>query len=143
MWLQLYFTLSGVYLSLNGEIIPNDGYVRVSDIGVGNSGLLCNTDNIYCCRSFDAADYVAQGHWYRPNGTQVGSFTQESAGVTNYFYNFFSRDRGVGVVRLNRLGDPPERGRFHCEVPNADGDMVAMYVNIGEYRHELWINTLG
>ena len=49
----------------------------------------------------------------------------------------------MGVVRLNRLGDPPERGRFRCEVPNADGDMVAMYVNIGEYRHELWINTLG
>jgi hypothetical protein len=34
---------------------------------------------------------------------------------------------------LNRYGDPSESGRFRCEVPNAAGDRVTMYVNIGEW----------
>ena len=75
--------------------------------------------------------YIAQGHWYRPDGTQVGSFAQEIANDPTT--DFFSRDRHTGVVRLNRQGNPPERGRFHCEVPNANGDVVTVYVNIGEW----------
>ena len=47
--------------------------------------------------------------------------------------NFFYRNRYPGVVRLNRIGNPPERGRFHCEIANAASDMVTMYVNIGEW----------
>ena len=31
-------------LSLNGVSVHNDGYVRASDIGEGESGLLCHTD---------------------------------------------------------------------------------------------------
>ena len=116
---------------LSGVTIPSDGYVLASDIGADSSGLNCYTDRSDCCRSADGPDGVAQGHWYRPDGTQVGSFTQEadSTGATT---NFFSRNRGTGVVRLNRFGDPPERGHFRCEVPNAAGVNVAVYVNIGE-----------
>jgi hypothetical protein len=36
-------------------------------------------------------------------------------------------------VHLNRLGNPSERGRFRCEVPNAAGINVTMYANIGEW----------
>ena len=126
----LQLSTSGVYLSLNGVTIPNDGYVLASGIGEENSGLHCNTDRSGCCRASDAAP----GHWYRPDGTQVGSFTQEAAnaGATR---NFFSRSRGAGVVRLNRFGTPPEsdRGRFRCEVPSADDNIVTLYVNIGEW----------
>ena len=123
--------LSLVTLSLNGVTIPNDGYVVFSDIGRYDTGLFCNTDRSDCCRGSDASDRVAQGHWYRPDGTQVGSFTQE---ITNDpTADFFSRDRLTGVVRLNRQGNPPERGRFYCEVPNANGDVVTVYVNIGEW----------
>ena len=75
------------------------------------------------------ADGVGQGHWYLPDGTQVGSFTQKKDDPT---LNFFSRDRHTGVVRLNRQGNPMERGRFRCEVPNAAGVNVIVYVNIGE-----------
>jgi hypothetical protein len=120
-----------VYLSLNGETIPNDDYVLVSDIGIGSGGLYCNTDRSDCCRASEAADGVAQGHWYCPDGvTQVGSYAQEFA--SDSIENFFSRDRLTGVVRLNRYGNPLKRGRFRCEVPNDDGDLVAMHVNIGE-----------
>jgi hypothetical protein len=44
-------------------------------------------------------------------------------------------------VHLNRQGNPSERGLFRCEVANAAGDMVTVYVNIGEWfafnMHEL------
>ena len=109
--------------------IPNDGYVVFSDIGTDASGLLCNTDRFDCCRTSGSS--VAPGQWYLPDGTQVGSFTQEFANDPTE--NFFSRNRGPRVVRLNRFGNPSERGRFRCEVPNAARDIVTIYVNIGEW----------
>ena len=122
-----------MYLSLGGMTIPNDGEIVFSDIGrdgnIDGRSLLCHTDRSGCCRGADASDGVAQGHWYRPDGTQIGSYTQENNGTGN----FFSRDRLTGVVRLNRFGNPPERGRFRCEVPNAAGVIVTVYVNIGEW----------
>ena len=116
-----------MHLSLNSETIPDDGYVSANDIG---TGLYCNTDRSGCCRNSDA-DGVGQGHWYRPGGTQVGSFTQEFAIDPT---NFFSRDRLTRVVRLNRRGNPQERGRFRCEVANAAGVNVTVYVNIGLFQ---------
>ena len=118
-----------VYLSLNGTIIPNDGSVLASDIGEGDlSGLLCHTDRSGCCRSGDGA---AHGQWYFPGqpGDQVGT----QGGRTG---DFFYRNRGTGVVRLNRRGNPTETGRFRCEVMNDAGDMVTMYVNIGEWQFD-------
>ena len=118
-------------LSLNGETIPSDGYVLASAIGIQSSSLYCNTDRRDCCRASSASDGVARGHWYRPNGTQIGSLMQQSAIYPTR--KFFSRDRIRGAVRLNRFGNPSERGRFRCEAPNAAGDNVTVYVNIGEW----------
>ena len=109
--------------------ISNDSHVLVSDIGTDASGLYCNTDRSGCCRSSDT-DGVVQGQWYLPDGTQVGNLGTESAIDP---MDFFYRDRLTRVVRLNRRGNPPERGRFRCEVPNAAGVMVTVYVNIGEW----------
>ena len=47
--------------------------------------------------------------------------------------NCFSRNRATGIVRMSRYGNPTERGRFRCEIPDADGNTVALYLNIGEY----------
>ena len=127
------FVLSGVYLSLNGVNISDDGYVLADNIEEGDRGLHCNTDRSNCCRGSDG---VAQGHWYYPDGSQVGSFTDRNTGPSPR--NFFYRNRATGIVRLNRIGAPTERGRFHCEVLNADDDMVTMYVNIGEWLYQLY-----
>ena len=116
-------------LSLHGGTIPSDGYVLVSNIGEGIAGLLCNTDRIDCCRAADNPSGRGQGHWYFPDGTQVGSYSMLDTGFPR---NFFYRNRDAGVVRLNRIGTPSERGRFRCEVANAGGDMPTVYVNIGE-----------
>ena len=112
-------------------VIPNDGYILASDIGKDDNGLYCNTDRSDCCRLADHPNAtIVQGEWYYPNGSLVQSFTHESA--LNPTRNFFYRNRFTQAVCLNRIGDPPQRGRFSCEVPNADGDNVTMYVNIGE-----------
>ena len=122
-----------MYLSLNGTAIPNDGYVLASDIGEQNASLHCNTDRSNCCRRTDHLNATAAqwGEWYYPNGSQVQSFTHEKA--LDPTKNFFYRNRFAQAVCLNRIGDPPEGGRFRCEVPNADGDNVTMYMNIGEW----------
>ena len=124
---------AGVYLSLNGVAIPNDGYVIASDIGEDDNGLYCNTDRSDCCGRADHPNgTIVQGEWYYPNGSQVQSFTHEVA--LDPTRSFFYRNRFTQAVRLNRdTGNPQERGRFRCEVPNADGDNVTMYVNIGEW----------
>ena len=114
-------------LSLNEVDIPNDGYVLVTDIaeggtGMNDGGLLCITNRIDCCRG------GGQGEWYFPNGTAVGIRGTRTG-------NFFYRNRDARIVRLNRFGTgtPTERGRFRCVVPNAAGNMVTVYVNIGEW----------
>ena len=114
-----------MYLSLNGVTVPNDGYVLASGIDRDDTGLHCNTDRSDCCRK------APQGEWYYPDGNRVQIYTQEIA--TRPTGNFFYRNRFTQIVRLNRLGNPPERGRFRCEVPNADGVIVTVYVNIGEW----------
>ena len=117
-------------LSLNAVAIPSDGYVIASDIGAGSTGLLCNTDKSDCCRAADnPPSGPAQGQWYLPDGTQVESYSTLDTGIPR---NFFYRNRDTGVVRLNRQGNPSERGRFRCEIPSTSGVMVDLYVNIGE-----------
>ena len=107
--------------------IPDDGSVLASDIGEGDlNGLLCHTDRSDCCRRDDGA---AQGQWYFPANQPV---EVEGGRMGDFFY----RNRGTKVVRLNRRGNPSERGRFRCEVMNDAGVMVTVYVNIGEWQFD-------
>ena len=128
------FSISGVFLSLNGVIVPNNGYVLASSIGSNDDGILCNTDRNSCCRASDNPNGGAQGHWYDPEGNEVGSYTDEYT-AENGYANFFARNRGSGIVRLYRSGSPSERGQFRCEIPNASGNTETRYVNIGEWFH--------
>ena len=138
------FILSEVTLSLNGVNIPNGGSILVTDIteghyGVTDGGLLCITDSIDCCRASDNPNGFAQGEWYFPNGSLV-QILGTQYGESDIFY----RNRDTRLVRLNRVGNPPGRGLFRCEVPNAEGITVTLYVNIGEcHHHELWTLITG
>ena len=50
--LVLFTSSTDVYISLNGEVIPNHGYVQISDIGYSYStALLCHT-NRHVIRSY-------------------------------------------------------------------------------------------
>ena len=115
----------GVSLSLNGTTIANDSYVDVNDIGhVNDSALLCHTNKSDCCRS----NNVNISNWFFPNDTRVQSFEIFLGKNTSSF----SRNRGDRVVRLLRARTPAERGRFYCQVPDVNGVIQTIFVNIGE-----------
>ena len=122
--IQCNFAVEGVRLSLNGTAIANDGYLTADDIGEGNAALLCHTDQSGCCSN-------QKGHWYFPSGTRVESITNHV--IADRHTNVFYRNRGTGIVRLNRLGSPLERGRFYCVVPDAINMDQTLYVNIGMF----------
>ena len=106
----------------------------VDDIGEDESALMCLTNKTNCCRnSPDRA-----GEWYFPNGSIVQQFVQ------NYYHSglseFFYRNRGESVVRLNRYGNNPlERGHFFCELPDANDVNKTLHVNICELCNSIII----
>jgi hypothetical protein len=96
-----------------------------------NQSLLCLTDLGDCCN----APRTRRGNWHYPNASDVPF----NAGSDN-----FRRNRGpnqvlndqqfYGSVRLFRRGNPTDRGRFRCELPNAANPFVnqIIYANICE-----------
>jgi hypothetical protein len=121
--LSLFCVVSGVFLSLKGQFIANYGYVDVNDIGEGDDALLCHTNKTDCCRK----PPNRAGEWYYPEGYRVGV-----QGVGFAYYEEFYRDRGNGVVRLNRRQDIIGRlGVFRCEIPDANNNIQDVHVNVG------------
>ena len=110
---------SGLFLSLKGTPIDDGGFVNAGDVGLNYDALLCLTNATNCCGGSNR-----MGEWHFPNGTVVGSFSDNGGSIHN---DFFSKNRGQSVVRLNRYNSPSERGRFSCELL---GDTI--YVNICE-----------
>jgi hypothetical protein len=100
-----------------------------------DQALLCVTDLEDCCD----APRTVHGDWYYPDGNRIAFDTQCGRSTT------FRRNRGpnevingrqfYGSVRLfRRYSNPPERGRFRCELPSAADPNVnqILYVNIGK-----------
>jgi hypothetical protein len=113
--------VSGVFLSLKGEIIANNSYVGIDDIGEDDDALLCHTNKTDCCHE----SYNRAGEWYFPNGMIVK--------IEGRSADEFYRDRRAQVVRLNRRqGTFTVRGLFRCEVPDANNKWQTIYVNIGK-----------
>ena len=117
---------SGVYLSLKGAYLANNSYVDVDDIGEDENALICHTNKTGCCHYYDDR----AGEWYFPNGSSVQTRDgNRYSGLTEYFY----RNRGESIVRLNRYGNSPlERGHFYCELPDANDVNKTLHVNICE-----------
>ena len=113
---------SGVYLSLNGDIIPNHGYVMISDIGsTDNTALLCITN-----KPAPPGDVNSGGDWFAPDGVRVGVLA--STAVPG-----FGRNKGDMVVRLRRNSDTePEEGIYYCVVE--DSDFITQTVYVGLYH---------
>ena len=100
---QYLVLLTDVYLSLDGTVIPNHGYVEISRIGsTDDSALLCHTNFPPPPGSYSGGD------WFAPDGTRV--FGTDVPRVT--------RNRGAMVVRLKSSGTPPE-GVYRCTIHDA------------------------
>ena len=66
------------------------------------------------------------GEFYMPDGGIV----LLSGTSTNGYY----RTRGSRHIRLNRRSTGTITGRFRCNIPQASGPDVDLYINIGEYQ---------
>ena len=110
-----------VYLSLNGSIIPNHGYVEISDIGTAgdDTALLCITNRPPPTGSSDSA-----GDWVAPDGTAVHR--------TNNAVPGFRRNRGPMVVRLyrNTATGPPAEGIYYCQIQDNTDTLQTLHVGL-------------
>ena len=119
------FLNSDVFLSLNGVVIPNNGYVIISDIGTANDdiALLCHTNHPADIPGGTDGMHSG-GDWFRPDGSEV-SFGASSVG--------FRRNRGSMVVKLYRntaSTDPPVEGIYRCVVMDANDTLQTVYVGL-------------
>ena len=94
----------------------NNTAVMVEDIGEGENALFCVTDNISCCKD------SRQGEFLFPNGTQVPVF-----GARQDFY----RNRDSQIIRMNRRnGAMSPVGRYGCEIPDANGVLQRIFIQV-------------
>ena len=113
---QYLVLLTDVYLSLNGTVIPNHGYVEISDIGSNDdSALLCHTN-----RPPPSGGTHSGGDWHAPDGTRV--FVTDVPGVT--------LSRAAMVVRLKRTSGKPPEGIYQCTVEDAESTPQMVYVGL-------------
>ena len=112
------------YFSLNGDIIPNNGYVVISDIGYSdNSALICHTD-----RSPDDGDSNSGGDWFTSTGNRVG---QLPTGVDTGF----RKSKAPYIIRLKRRRDTtttPVEGIYECLIKDSTNKLVVL--NVGVYQ---------
>ena len=110
-----------MYLSLNGDIIPNDGHVTINNIGsFDNTALLCHTNH----PATESGGSNSGGDWFAPGGDKVG-------GLTSTDVPGFGRNRRDMIVRLRRRNTgTPEEGIYHCVVEDADNIPQTVYVGL-------------
>ena len=126
-------------MDLNGVTLPNNSLVDFDDIpnvsgaeGAPGDVLNCRTDLQACCNDGLQMLPAPVGEWYYPNGTALDF---DAGGAT------FRRNRGLMNVRLWRRATPTERGRFRCELPNAQNVIQTVYVNICELNYIIYYIT--
>ena len=110
---------------LNGISYLNGSTVLRTDIGEGDASLLCTTDRAGCCAGTQSNTTGRAGEFYFPDGTQV---LISDNNLTRTYY----RNRTSGGIRLNRRPNSTITGEFHCEIPDASGTMVDLFISIGK-----------
>ena len=113
---QYLVLLTDVYLSLDGIVIPNHGYVEISDIGsTDDSALLCHTNF-----PPPPGSPTSGGDWWAPDGTKIPSFDVLG----------FARNRAAMVVRLKRTSGDPPGGICECTIEDATSTVQMVYVGL-------------
>ena len=103
---------------LHNQTCLNNSIVAINDIGEEDNALLCVTDKTDCCGKMDGEK---MGEFYYPDNSAVVF----SSTISLY------RTRGTKVVRLNRRNNVLSPiGRYRCEIPDANGNMQDIYIDI-------------
>ena len=109
---------TGIELTLNSVQYTNNSVVNITDIGTDGAALICTTTRQTCCLSIDGS------HWYFPDG----SWVQRTS--TTYYRSRTVPNTGGPTVRLHRNPGATTTGIFHCDIPDASGDLQSIYVGI-------------
>ena len=117
---------TGVFLTLNADVIPNHGYMKISDIGT-DTALLCHTDHPPLSNSHHSG-----GDWFGPDGTRVNG-----ADVPG-----FITDRGSMVVRLKRTTGIPAQGIYWCSILDSASTLQTIYVGLFNSGRGIIINNI-
>ena len=108
-------TYTDVYVSLNGAVIPNNGYVDIRDIGYyDDNALKCHTNN-YKYRCYE-------GDWFAPNGSVVQGDDYREPGL-------IARRNHMTVLLIKIAGIPLE-GIYHCSIHDNTFTTKKIYVGI-------------
>ena len=117
--------IAGVYLSLDGRILPNGSAIAYTEItfvtdkreGTRSRSLICNTDRIGCCET--------EGNWYMVNGSVITDVSQEFGVIRNI--------DGTGTVTLfrNQYRIISIFSTLCCTVPDARNINQTVCVNSG------------
>ena len=109
---------TGIYFVLDGQVFVNNSVLSLSEIGEGESALLCKTNLMKCCGTVPNRI----GEFYYPNGVRVP--------VNGRAHGFY-RDRGDQVVRLNRREQTiSPTGTFRCEIPDENEVMQNLFITL-------------
>ena len=110
---QYLVLLTDVYLSLDGTVIQNHGYVEIGSND--DSALLCHTNF-----PPPPGSPHSGGDWFAPDGTRV--FLTAVPG--------FTINRGAMVVRLRRASGTPPEGIYRCTIQDAASTPQMVYVGL-------------
>ena len=103
-----------VYLSLKGDVIPDRGYVLISDIdSTDDTALLCHTNLPTIITD------PGRG-WFAPDGIRV--FGGAVPG--------FTLSRAPMVARLRRTTGPPPEGIYNCTIDDASSTTQTVFVGL-------------
>ena len=103
---------------LQRKIYRNNSAIPLTEIGEGDNALHCKTDKEECCGTVPNRF----GEFYYPNGVLVPVARRQHG---------FYRNRGDQVVRLNRRESATSpTGTYRCEIPNADDEVVKIYITL-------------
>jgi hypothetical protein len=125
----------GVWLSLDGQFVPNNSAVELREVyetpesdDSSTHTLMCVTPKRPCCKTSP----WRFGKWFYPNGSAVSI-----DGSGNSFY----MDRGDdGTVHLHRRGITALSaavGQFCCEIPNANNVSYRLYVHFSKLLYNI------
>ena len=101
----------------------NGSTVLRTDIGEEAAALQCTTDKVTCCTNQNGE--IRDGEFYFPDGTPV---PVAGATISSYY-----RTRGSMMIALNHRSNiiTQPTGQFRCEIPDASGTTVNLFINIG------------
>ena len=115
-------THADFYLSLNGIIVPNNGYVDISNIGSYSNSLQCHYPdrNRFCDSQID---------WFAPDGTRVNNGVPGLYTENHYHYYHYYRNYLVLALEQTYTATP-QRGIYSCSVDNSALTTRTIYVGL-------------